>query len=277
MGRSMAGHLIAAGHRLRVYNRTREKAQSLVDAGAEWCDSAGAATNGADVVITMVGFPRDVEESYFGQGAILEQVKRGALLIDMTTSSPVLARRIAAAAAEKGCEALDAPVSGGDVGAKEARLVIMVGGSTAGFERAKPLFEKMGKNIALQGPPGAGQSCKMANQIAVAVGMVSWVEALAYARKAGLDPAAVHASISGGAAGSWAMTNLAPRALGGNFAPGFYVKHLLKDLKIALDSAREVGADLPGLALAQKLYEDVSAKGWEDNGTQVLYRRYTEA
>lgn len=277
MGRSMAGHLIAAGHRLRVYNRTRVKAQALVDAGAVWCDSAGAAANGANVVITMVGFPRDVEESYFGKGAILEQAKRGTLLVDMTTSSPVLARRIAAAAAEKGCEALDAPVSGGDVGAKEARLVIMAGGSAAGFERAKPLFEKMGKNIALLGPAGAGQSCKMANQIAVAVGMVSWVEALAYARKAGLDPTAVHASISGGAAGSWAMTNLAPRALSGNFAPGFYVKHLLKDLKIALDSAKEVGADLPGLALAQKLYEDVSAKGWEDNGTQVLYRRYAEA
>jgi 3-hydroxyisobutyrate dehydrogenase len=277
MGRSMAGHLMAAGHRLRVYNRTQEKAHALVEAGAIWSDSAGSAADGADVVITMVGFPRDVEESYFGPGGILDQAKPGALLIDMTTSSPVLARRIAAAAAAKGCEALDAPVSGGDVGAKEARLVIMVGGSEGGFERAKPLLEKMGKNIARLGPAGAGQSCKMANQISVAVGMVAWVEALAYARQAGLDPAAVHASISGGAAGSWAMTNLAPRALDGNFAPGFYVKHLLKDLKIALDSARELGADLPGLALARKLYEDAQARGWEDCGTQVLYRRYREA
>lgn len=274
MGRSMAGHLQKAGHKLHVYNRTKEKAQALLDAGAQWHDNAGAAAAEADVVVTILGFPTDVEQSYLGQGGIVERAKPGALLIDMTTSSPVLARKIADAAAKRGIASLDAPVSGGDLGAKEARLVIMVGGEAAAFARAKPLFEIMGKNIALHGGPGAGQYCKMANQIAVAVGMVSWCEALAYAKKAGLDPNAVHASISGGAAGSWALTNLAPRALGDNYAPGFYVKHIIKDMRIALESAAELKLDLPGLAIAKKLYDQVAAKGWEDCGTQALYRLY---
>lgn len=275
MGRSMAGHLQKAGHKLHVFNRTREKAQPLLEAGARWHDSAGAAAAEAEVVITMLGFPADVEQSYLGAGGIVERAKPGTLVIDMTTSSPVLARKIADAAARRGLAALDAPVSGGDLGAREARLVIMVGGEAKAFERAKPLFELMGKNIALHGGPGAGQCCKMANQIAVAVGMVSWCEALAYAKKAGLDPQAVHASISGGAAGSWALTNLAPRALGDNYAPGFYVKHILKDMKIALESAAELKLDLPGLAIAKKLYDQVAARGWEDCGTQALYRLYT--
>src|SRR3954470_17351294 len=274
MGRSMAGHLQKAGHSLHVHNRTKEKAQALMDAGAKWHDTAGSAAAAADVVITMLGFPTDVEQSYLGAGGIVEKAKAGALLIDMTTSSPVLARKIAEAGGKRGLASLDAPVSGGDLGAKEARLVIMVGGDAEAFARAKPLFEVMGKNIALQGGPGAGQYCKMANQIAVAVGMVSWCEALAYAKKAGLDPNAVHASISGGAAGSWAMTNLAPRALADNYAPGFYVKHIIKDMKIALESAAELKLDLPGLATAKKLYDQVAARGWEDCGTQALYRLY---
>jgi 3-hydroxyisobutyrate dehydrogenase len=227
------------------------------------------------VVISIVGFPSDVDATYLGKGGIVDRAKPGAVLIDMTTSSPVLARKIADAAAKRGVSALDAPVSGGDLGAREARLVIMVGGDAAAFARVKPLFEIMGKNIALHGGPGAGQYCKMANQIAVAVGMVAWVEALAYAKKAGLDPNAVHASISGGAAGSWALTNLAPRALSENYAPGFYVKHIIKDMKIALESAAEMKLDLPGLACAKKLYEQVAARGWEDCGTQALYRLYT--
>jgi 3-hydroxyisobutyrate dehydrogenase len=274
MGRSMAGHLQRAGHPLHVHNRTREKAQALLDAGAQWHDSAGSAASAADVVITMLGFPIDVEQSYLEPGGIVERARPGALLIDMTTSSPVLARRIAEAAARRGLDSLDAPVSGGDVGAREARLVIMVGGEEAAFARGKPLLELMGKNIARHGPAGSGQYCKMANQIAVAVAMVSWVEALAYARKAGLDPERVHASISGGAAGSWAMTNLAPRALAGNFAPGFYVKHILKDMRIALESAAEMKLDLPGLAVAKQLYDKVAVSGWDECGTQVLYRLY---
>jgi 3-hydroxyisobutyrate dehydrogenase len=274
MGRSMAGHLQRAGHPLHVHNRTKAKAQALLDAGAKWHDTAGGAAAEADVVITMLGFPADVEQTYLGAGGVIERARRGALLVDMTTSSPVLARRIAAAAVERGLSALDAPVSGGDVGAKEARLVIMVGGDEQAFARARPLFDLMGKNIARLGPAGAGQHCKMANQIAVAVGMVSWVEALAYAQKSGLDPAQVLASISGGAAGSWSMTNLAPRALAGNFAPGFYVKHILKDMRIALDSAAEMKLDLPGLSVAKRLYDQVAARGWDENGTQALYRFY---
>jgi 3-hydroxyisobutyrate dehydrogenase len=193
----------------------------------------------------------------------------------MTTSSPVLARRISAAATARGLDAIDAPVSGGDIGAREARLVIMAGGDAAAFERAGPVFSLMGKNISLLGPAGAGQHCKMANQIAVAVGMVAWCEALAYARKAGLDPSTVLSSISGGAAGGWSMTNLAPRALAGNFAPGFYVKHIRKDIGIAVASAEEMGLDLPGLDCARALYDRVAEKGWDEMGTQVLYQLYT--
>lgn len=276
MGRSMAGHLMAAGHGLHVFNRTKEKAAPLLEKGATWHDSAAAAAAAATVVITMLGFPKDVEETYLGAGGIVEKAAQGALLIDMTTSSPLLARRIAAAAAERGLAALDAPVSGGDVGAREARLVIMAGGDVSAFDRAQPLFSLMGKNVALLGPAGSGQHCKMANQIAGAVGIVAVFEALAYARSAGLDPVRVHASISGGAAGSWAMTNLGPRALSGDFAPGFYVKHLRKDIGIAVASAREMGLDLPGLDCARRLYDQVSEKGWDELGTQVIYRLYTQ-
>ena len=274
MGRSMAGHLLRAGHTVHVHNRTKEKAAPVLEAGAIWHDSARASAAAADVVVTMLGFPADVEAVYLGPEGLIVHARAGALLIDMTTSSPVLARRIAAAAGARGLAALDAPVSGGDIGAKEARLVIMVGGESAAFARARPIFELMGRNIALLGGPGAGQHCKMANQIAVAVGMVSWCEALTYAKRAGLDPVAVHASISGGAAGGWAMTNLAPRALAENYAPGFYVKHILKDMGIALESAAELKLALPGLAGAKKLYDQVAARGWEDCGTQALYRLY---
>jgi 3-hydroxyisobutyrate dehydrogenase len=274
MGRSMAGHLLKAGHTLHVFNRTKARAQPLLDAGARWHGSAGAAATQADFVFTIVGFPVDVEETYFGQDGVLARAKPGAVLVDMTTSSPLLAQRIAAAAKAKGLPALDAPVSGGDVGAREARLVIMVGGDAAAFERAKPLFELMGKNIALHGGAGAGQHCKMANQISIASIMMSWCEALTYARKAGLDPTRVIESIGGGAAASWSLNNLAPRALKGDFAPGFYVKHFLKDMRIALESAEAMKLDLPGLKQAKKLYDEVAARGWDENGTQVLLRLY---
>jgi 3-hydroxyisobutyrate dehydrogenase len=276
MGRSMAGHLLKAGHTLHVHNRTRAKTQSLLDAGARWHDSAGSAAAGADFIITMVGFPSDVEATYFGSDGVLARARMGAVLVDMTTSSPQLARRIAAAATERGLAALDAPVSGGDVGAREAKLVIMVGGDEPAFARARPIFELMGQNIALQGGPGAGQHCKLANQISIASIMMSWCEALTYAQKAGLDPARVIGSIGAGAAGSWSLVNLAPRALRGDFAPGFYVKHFLKDLRIALESATELGLDLPGIGQAKKLYDEVARRGWEDSGTQVLWRLYQE-
>jgi 3-hydroxyisobutyrate dehydrogenase len=276
MGRSMAGHLLKAGHTLHVHNRTRAKAQSLLDARARWHDSAGSAASEADFVITIVGFPSDVEATYFGSDGVLARARPGAVLIDMTTSSPQLARRIATAAGERGLAALDAPVSGGDVGAREAKLVIMAGGDEPAFARARPLFELMGQNIALQGGPGAGQHCKLANQISIASIMMSWCEALTYAQKAGLDPARVIGSIGAGAAGSWSLVNLAPRALRGDFAPGFYVKHFLKDLRIALESAAGLGLDLPGIGQAKKLYDEVARRGWEDSGTQVLWRLYQE-
>lgn len=277
MGRSMAGHLLKAGHTLHVYNRTKARADELVAAGARWHDTAGAAAAQADFVFTIVGFPQDVEDTYFKPDGVLAHARRGAVVVDMTTSSPELATRIAKAATERGLTALDAPVSGGDVGAREARLVIMVGGDEAAFQRTRPLFELMGKNIARHGAAGTGQHCKLANQIAIASGMMAWCEALAYAKSAGLDPARVLESIGGGAAASWSLNNLAPRALRGDFAPGFYVKHFIKDLRLALESAAALKLELPGLAQAKKLYDEVARRGWEDSGTQALYRYYTEA
>ena len=274
MGRSMAGHLLKAGHTLHVHNRTKAKAQALLAAGAHWHDTAGGAAAQADFVVSIVGFPVDVETTYFGVNGVLALAKRGAVLIDMTTSSPLLAQRIAVAALAKGLSSLDAPVSGGDVGAREARLVIMAGGDAATFARAKPLLELMGKNIILQGGPGAGQHCKLANQISIASIMMSWCEALTYAQRAGLDPARVIESIGGGAAASWSLNNLAPRALKGDFDPGFYVKHFLKDMRLALESAAEMQLELPGLAQAKKLYDEVERRGWADSGTQVLLKVY---
>lgn len=274
MGRSMAGHLLKAGHQVHVFNRTKAKAQTLLDAGAHWHDSAGAAASQADYTFTIVGFPSDVEETYFGEEGVLAHARRSSVLVDMTTSSPTLAQRIASAASEKGLNALDAPVSGGDIGAKEARLVIMVGGDSVAFERAKPLLELMGRNVLLHGGPGAGQHCKLANQISIASIMMSWCEALTYAKKAGLDPIRVIESIGGGAAASWSLNNLAPRALRGDFAPGFYVKHFIKDMRLALESAAAMKLDLPGLAQARKLYDEIARRGWENEGTQVLLKWY---
>lgn len=276
MGRSMAGHLLKAGHTLHVHNRTKAKAQALLDAGAHWHDTPGRAAAEAEFVITIVGFPRDVEETYFGPEGVIAHARPDAVLIDMTTSSPALARRIAEAAMAKRCAALDAPVTGGDVGAREARLVILVGGAETAYARARPLFELMGKNIALHGGAGAGQLCKLANQVAIASNMVAWCEALTFARANGLDPTRVLESIGGGAAGSVSMNVLGPRALKGDFAPGFYVKHFIKDMKLALETAAELKLELPGLQQAKKLYDEVSARGWDDCGTQALWRLYAE-
>jgi 3-hydroxyisobutyrate dehydrogenase len=274
MGRSMAGHLQQAGHKLHVYNRTKAKAQALLDAGATWHDTAGGAAAAADFVITIVGFPQDVQETYFNPGGVLDKARPGTVVIDMTTSSPALARRIAETAATKGIAALDAPVTGGDVGAREARLSIMVGGDRTAFDRARPLFERMGKIIVFHGGPGAGQLCKLANQIGIASVMMSWCEAISFGQRAGLDPAKVLESVGGGAAGSVGMTVLAPRALKGDFAPGFYVKHFLKDLRLALECAEAMQLELPATALAKKLYDEVSRRGWDDAGTQALFRLY---
>ncbi|MGB8851942.1 MAG: NAD(P)-dependent oxidoreductase [Pirellulales bacterium] len=283
MGRSMAGHLLAAGYAVHVFNRTRAKADPLLAAGAAWHDTPGGVAEASDVVITMVGMPADVEEVYFGgtkavpEGCgLIARSRPGGLLIDMTTSSPALACRIASAAAGRGLAAIDAPVTGGDVGARAATLTIMLGGDAAACERARPILNRLGKSVTRLGEAGAGQRCKLANQIAVAVGMVAWCEALAHARAGGLDPAAVQQVISGGAAGSWGLTNLAPRAIAGDMAPGFLVKHLLKDIGLARACAAGSGLVLPGLETAERLYALAATHGWADEGTQVLYRLYDQ-
>ncbi len=274
MGRSMASNLMKAGFDLTVYNRTKASADGLIAQGAHWAASPAEAARACDAVITIVGYPRDVEQVYFGDQGLFEGFSAGKILIDMTTSSPLLAARIGEEAAKRGGFALDAPVSGGDVGAREGKLSIMAGGDERAFEAALPLFKAMGKEMKLQGKCGSGQHTKMANQIAIASNMMGVCEALSYAKHAGLDPQQVLASISGGAAGSFSLSNLAPRMLAGNFAPGFYVKHFIKDMGIALESAREMRIELPGLELANKLYQKLAAEGCENDGTQALFKLY---
>ncbi len=271
MGKSMAKQILNAGYRVHLYTRTKAKAEELLGLGAVWHDTPDALAAVCDLTITIVGYPSDVEKLYLNEKGLIASGKPGAGFIDMTTSSPKLAKRIHEAAAEKGMYALDAPVSGGDIGAREARLSIMVGGEEEAFQAVRPVLELMGKNIVLQGSAGAGQHAKMCNQIAIASGMMGVCEALAYAKQAGLNPETVLKSIETGAAGSWSLSNLAPRVIAGNFEPGFYVKHFIKDMKIALDAAEEMGLKLPGLALARSLYEQLTELGYEDKGTQALY------
>ena len=273
----MAAHLIANGHQLHVHNRTREKAKVLLEQGAVWHDTPESAAAASDAVITMLGLPADVEQIYFGQAGaegVIAASKPGSLLIDMTTSSPHLAERIANAAEERGIQSLDAPVSGGDVGARNASLVVMVGGGQKAFDRGEPLLNQLGNSITLLGPAGSGQRCKLVNQIAVGVGMVAWCEALAVAKAAGLDPSVAQKVISGGAAGSWGLSNLAPRALLEDFKPGFLVRHLVKDIQLAQEEADRHGVRLPGLEVAGKLYDSLKKTGFGENGTQVLFRSY---
>ncbi|WP_141505154.1 NAD(P)-dependent oxidoreductase [Paenibacillus luteus] len=272
MGASMAGHLLGGGYQVNVYNRTKSRADALVANGAVWHETPQSVSEHSDVVITMLGYPVDVEEIYFGASGLLQNAKAKAILIDMTTSSPSLAKRIAEEALNNGLAALDAPVSGGDVGAKEARLSIMVGGADKDYQAILPLLELMGKNIVFQGAAGAGQFTKMCNQIAIASNMIGVSEALAYAKRAGLDQETVLKSIEAGAAGSWSLSNLGPRIIKGDFAPGFYVKHFIKDIKIAIESAEELGLSLPGLTLARSLYEQLIVLGEENSGTQALYK-----
>ena len=276
MGRSMARHLRNTGHDMFVYNRTRARADEILQLGAHWCDSPGDVAASADVVITMVGYPRDVEEVYFGSAGIVGPARANALLVDMTTSTPSLARRIAEAASAKGLQALDAPVSGGDIGAREARLTIMVGGDRTAFNRALPILQVMGKTINLMGSAGAGQHTKMCNQIAIAAGMLGVCEALAYAKGAGIDQTEMINTISTGAAASWSLSNYGPRIINGDFAPGFYVKHFIKDMEIALQAAQEMGLDTPGLELALTRYRELAVKGGGELGTQALYKLYRD-
>jgi 3-hydroxyisobutyrate dehydrogenase len=272
MGLSMCGHLIDAGYQATVYSRTRERAQPLLEKGAAWADTPGLVTRDADVVFTMVGYPADVREVILGRSGVMLATTPGKVIVDMSTSEPSLAQEIFAAARGNGATSLDAPVSGGDVGARNATLSIMVGGEPQTVDAIRPLFELMGKTIIHQGPAGAGQHAKMVNQTLIATGMIGVCEALLYAYRAGLDLETVLESVSGGAAGSWSLSNYAPRMLKGDFAPGFMVEHFIKDMEITLAEARRMNLALPGLALAHELYLALRAQGGGRDGTHSLIR-----
>jgi 3-hydroxyisobutyrate dehydrogenase len=272
MGSSMCAQLLAKGYSVTVSTRTRDKAAALLETGATWADTPQEVASTSDVVFTMVGYPADVREVTLGPQGLLRGTRPGVIVVDMSTSEPALAVEIAAYAATLDVHTLDAPVSGGDVGARNATLSIMVGGPEAVFDAVRPALEAMGATIVLQGGHGAGQHTKMMNQILIASNMVGVCEALLYAYRANLDLEAVLASVSGGAAGSWSLSNLAPRMIANNMVPGFYVNHFVKDMGIALAEAGRMQLSLPGLALANQLYVALQAQGGGANGTQSLIR-----
>ena len=275
MGQNMAGHLLAAGYQVNLYNRTKSKTDALVAKGAKWFDTPGEVAAHSNMIITMVGYPSDVEEVYFGEKGIIASANN-AILVDMTTSSPSLARKIAAEAAKKGLAALDAPVSGGDIGARDAKLTIMVGGDQTVFDHVLPILQKLGTSIILQGDVGMGQHTKMCNQIVIASTIMGVAEGLSYAKKVGLDPALVLQSIGGGAASGFQLNVLGAKMIVGDYAPGFYVEHLIKDLKIALAEAEQMHLNLPGLALAKSLFEKMADRGLQRNGTQGIFQIYLD-
>lgn len=274
MGASIVMHLLNAGHDVTIYTRTKSKAADLIAAGAKWAETPAQASKEQDIIFTMVGYPKDVEEVYIGENGIFSAAKQGAIVIDMTTSEPTLAKKLYHEASERGLHSLDAPVSGGDIGAKNGTLSLMVGGDKDVFEKLQPIFELFGQNIIYQGVAGSGQHTKMCNQIAIASGMIGVCESMAYGLKAGLTMDEVLRSITAGAAGSWSLSNLAPRMLKGNLEPGFYIKHIIKDMKIALDEAERMNLQLPGLSLAKSMYDQLLAEGYGDNGTQALIKYY---
>lgn len=272
MGKSIVHHFLAAGHEVAVYNRTKSKTDELVARGAVWQATPAKVTVNSEIIFSMVGYPSDVEEIFYGTDGIFSADVMNKLLIDLTTSTPTLAEKIAQTAIQKGAQALDAPVSGGDLGAKNGTLTIMVGGEQTAYERAMPLFEIMGKSYSLQGGAGAGQHTKMANQIMIAGTMTGMTEMLVYAKAAKLDVPKVLETLGGGAAQNWSMANYAPRILKEDYSPGFFVKHFIKDLKIALDEAEKMQLDLPATKLATELYERLADQGFENDGTQALIK-----
>ncbi|MDW0115904.1 NAD(P)-dependent oxidoreductase [Sporosarcina thermotolerans] len=274
MGSSIVKHLRNAEYDVTIFTRTKERAESVIALGAKWAETVGQAVKDADLIFTMVGYPADVEEVYYSKNGIFANAQNGAVLVDMTTSSPELAKRIAADGENKGLHSIDAPVSGGDVGAQNGTLSIMCGGDEQTFKRLLPILEVFGKQIVYQGGAGAGQHTKMCNQIAIATNMIGVCEALAYGKAAGLDADTILQSISSGAAGSWSLSNLAPRIINGDFEPGFFVKHFLKDMNIALSEAELMGISLPGLEMARNMYDELIGEGYGEKGTQVLYKRY---
>jgi len=272
MGRSMCGHLQKAGHPISLYTRTREKAVELLAGGASWCATPAEVARRSDVTFTMVGFPSDVEQVYLGDDGILAGLREGSMVCDMTTSEPSLAVRIFHEARARSAASLDAPVSGGDIGAREAKLAIMVGGDKQAFDAALPLFRKMGETISLMGGAGAGQHTKMANQIVISGNMIGMVEALLYTQKAGLGLDAMIDIVGKGAASSFSLNNLGRRIARGDFDPGFFIKHFVKDMGIALQEARRMSLALPGLALVNQFYLSAQAMGFENLGTQGLFK-----
>jgi 3-hydroxyisobutyrate dehydrogenase len=270
MGLSMCSHLLAKGHPVTISTRTKARAQPLLDSGASWADTPGGVGATSDIVFTIVGFPSDVREVYFGEAGLLAGARQGQIFVDMTTTEPRIAKEIDEAAREKGAASIDAPVSGGDVGARNATLSIMIGGEPSAIDAVMPLFEAMGKRIMVQGGAGAGQHTKMSNQIVIAGTMVGVCESLLYAYKAGLSLDSMVECIRGGAAACWALDNLAPRIIKRDFAPGFIVEHFIKDMAIALAEADRMNIALPGLALAHQLYAVVRAQGHGRRGTQAL-------
>ena len=272
MGRSMCLHLIEGGYKAFVYNRTKSKAKDLLEAGATWCENPGEVAGNSDCVFTIVGYPADVEEVILGAEGVLAGIGSGSILVEMTTSEPTLAKRIYDEARGKSVSVLDAPVSGGDVGARSGKLAIMVGGDRKVFDQVMPLLQLMGENIAYMGPAGAGQHTKMCNQIHIATTMIGVVECLLYAYKAGVNLEEMIAVVGSGAAASWSLNNYGPRIAKGNFEPGFFIKHFVKDMDIALKEARRMKLSLPGLALAHQFYVAAMAVGLEDMGTHSLYR-----
>jgi len=274
MGGAMAGRLAAAGFPMHVYNRTRSKAEPLVAAGAELHASPATLAAASDVILTIVGTPADVRALYLGEEGLIANARPGSTLVDMTTSSPSLARELAALALKRDLQLLDAPVSGGDIGAREGRLSIMVGGSTEAFARIEPVLRCLGTNVVLQGGPGAGQHTKLCNQIVIASTMLGVCEGLTYARNAGLDVRTVLSSIGGGAAGGFLLNNLGPRIANDDFAPGFFVEHFVKDMRIATEEALDIGCELPGLELAFRLYQRLADEGHSRDGTQALFKLY---
>ncbi|MBC1543503.1 NAD(P)-dependent oxidoreductase [Listeria cossartiae] len=274
MGASMAGHLLEAGYEVFIYTRTKTKAEGLLSKGAHWEETPAGLASKVDVLISMVGYPQDVEALYLGENGILENLAAGSVAVDMTTSSPALAQKMAEVAIQKEIGMLDAPVSGGDIGAKNGTLAIMVGGAEETFLQVKPIFEILGSSVVLQGTAGAGQHTKMVNQIAIASNMIGVTEAIIYAETAGLNPSRVLESISGGAAGSWSLSNLIPRVLKDDFSPGFFIKHFIKDMGIAISEAKQMGLELPGLLLAEKMYQTLAERGLSEEGTQALIKYY---
>ncbi len=270
MGASMCGHVLGAGQGVIIHTRTRSKSESLLQRGAVWADSPKAVAERSDVVVTVVGFPEDVREVYFGECGVLAGLRADSVVVDMTTTSPSLACEIYDAAKRNGVSAVDAPVSGGDVGARNATLSIMVGGDRDVVQAIEPLLKLLGPNVVYQGGAGAGQHTKMCNQITIASTMVGVCEALLYGSKSGLDLATMLQSISGGAAACWTLDNLAPRILKRNFDPGFFVDHFVKDMGIALEESRRMKLQLPGLELANRLYQQVQALGHGRCGTHAL-------